>query len=94
MPSVAPDSSIRERENLRLKGLTGFVAFIAGMELLRLFTYCSEWVSMLVGIGLWSVVTYLEPPRPRLWKVLLATASLVVLVLVIHLLHFGRTKTL
>lgn len=77
------------QRGLSPKLLAAFVAFVAGRELFQLYAKCSGWVASLVGLALWCIVMYLAPPRPKLWKLLLATGSLAVLVAVLHLLHVG-----
>jgi hypothetical protein len=71
------------------KLLAAFVVFMAGSELFQSYTESSRWLASIVGLGLWSVVMYTVPPRPKLWKLLLATASLALIVLALHLLHVG-----
>jgi hypothetical protein len=72
-----------------LKLLTAFVVFVAGRELFQLYTKCSGWIASLVGVALWCLFTYLMPPRPKLWKLLLVAASIALAVTVLHLLHVG-----
>lgn len=80
----------RAQRGLSPKLLAAFVAFVAGRELFQLYaTKCAGWVASLVGLALWCLVMYLAPPKPKLWKLLLATGSLAVLVAVLHLLHVG-----
>ncbi len=79
----------RVQNGFSSKELTGLVVFLVGSELFQLFTESRGWIANLVGLALWSVVTYLTPPRPKLWKLLIATACLTLLVFGLHLLHIG-----
>jgi hypothetical protein len=79
----------KAQRGLSPKLLAAFVAFVAGRELFQLYAKYAGWVASLVGLALWCIVMYLAPPRPKLWKLLLATGSLAVLVAVLHLLHVG-----
>jgi len=81
------DLSLKEQSDLTLKSLEAFVAFIVGAQLFQFYTGSREWIAILVGLGLWSVVAYIVPPRPKLWKVLLTTALIALIEVVLHLLH-------
>jgi hypothetical protein len=77
------------QRGLSPKLLAAFVAFVAGREIFELYTKVGGWLASLVGLGIWSAVMYLTPPRPKLWALLLATASLALIVIVLHLFHLG-----
>lgn len=72
-----------------LKLLTCFVVFVAGRELFRFYAESSQLVANLVGLSLWAVVMYIDPPRPRPFRLLLVTSSLVLIVVALHFLHVG-----
>lgn len=72
-----------------LKLLTAFVAFVAGRELFLLYANGSKLRANLVGLALWSLAMYIEPPRPKLWRLLVGTVTLALIVVALHLLHVG-----
>jgi hypothetical protein len=80
---------MRNRIDFSPKLLAAFLAFVVGRELFHLSATSSEWIANLVGLALWSLVMYVVPPRTKLWRVLLATASLVLIVIALRLLHVG-----
>jgi hypothetical protein len=87
--SSVRDKHVRVQRGFSLKLLAAFVLFVAGRELFRLYMSSSELLANLVGLGLWTIVVYVAPPRPTLWKLLLAAASLALLAMVLHLSHVG-----
>jgi hypothetical protein len=48
-----------------------FVAFVVARELSRYFAGSSEWVANLVGLGVWSVVAYIDLRGPNPWRLVL-----------------------
>ena len=74
---------------LSLKLFESVVVFFAGAALFQFLTESSKWVASLVGLALWTLLMYAVPPRPKLWKLILGAALLAILVVSLHLLHFG-----
>ena len=89
MESLVRVKHLRAKSGLSPKLVAAFLAFVAGREIFDLYTKVGVWLADLVGLGLWSAFMYLVPPRPKLLALLLATASLLLIVIVLHLFHFG-----
>lgn len=89
---VVIDSGIeqmRPQNGSSSRGLVGFLILVASREFFYLCTGSSGWIATNVGVGAWAIYMYTTQPRPKLWKLLLATGSIASIVFVLHLLHVG-----
>jgi hypothetical protein len=69
-----------------------FVALFVGIvtpDIFRAFALGNRLLANLTGLLLMTVVLYIAPPRPKLWKMLLLVGSLALAYVALYSLHPG-----